>query len=157
MVGAFHGVVRCVGEHGAIAPISARIAAVGRPGGCGPGRHLRFWTLVAAVSPLVGAPLQHLDALRPRHGNVRPAQSSGRWMVPPRVGGFHLLLRATKDEAVRHAHSAAMTRCEPRFLAASDELPGRGIGRRVELQAFGGPCGVLSVSVHGRFCTHSAP
>ena len=161
VVGVFHGVVQQAGgEHGAgRAHLRKNRGHSDRVGDVRVAT-LTLLTLVAAVRHLVGA-LQHLDVfirVVAAHGTYDRRDHRGETDgAAVRVGGFHLAAAATEDEAVRHTSASSHDAVRAAFLLCVRRIsfrqrnrasgPNRGL--------LGGPCRVLSVGVHGRFCTHS--
>ena len=161
VVGVFHGVVQQAGgEHGAGRAHLRKNRGHGDRVGDVRVATLTLLTLVAAVRHFVGA-LQHLDVLIrvvAAYGTHDRRNHRGETDgTAVRIGRLHLAAAATEDEAVRHTSASSHDAVRAAFLLCVRRIsfrqrnrasgPNRGL--------LGGPCRVLSVGVHGRFCTHS--
>ena len=161
VVGVFHGVVQQAGgEHGAGRAHLRKNRGHGDRVGDVRVATLTLLTLVAAVRHLVGA-LQHLDVLIrvvAAYGTHDRRNHRGETDgTAVRIGRLHLAAAATKNEAVRHtpasSHDTVRAALPLRIRRISFRQRNRASGPNRGL--LGGPCRVLSVGVHGRFCTHS--
>ena len=161
VVGVFHRVMQQTrGEHGAGCTHLRKNRGHGDRVGDVRVATLTLLTLVTAVRHLVGA-LQHLNVfvrVVAAHGTHDRRNHRGETDgTAVRVGGFHRAAAATKNEAVRHtpasSHNTVRAALPLRIRRISFRQRNRASGPNRRL--LGGPCGILSVSVHGRFCTHS--
>ena len=161
VVGVFHRVMQQAGgEHGAGRAHLRKNRSHGDRVGDVRVATLTLLTLVAAVRHLVGT-LQHLNVLIrvvAAHGTHDRRNHRGETDgAAVRIGRLHRAAAATEDEAVRHTSASSHDAVRAAFLLCVRRIsfrqrnrasgPNRGL--------LGGPCRVLSVGVHGRFCTHS--